>query len=1022
MRFFRRRWRSGPLLQDATTNFRVLGDVPEYDLYGLRLEDLPQGNSYLISTAQSSASFVMGGLFGQPLVADATGALNAVGSSTAEADVTVNVAGAADIAGEAMLAPTITLDNAGFETGDTTGWTALSGAGMTILTATPKTGAYYVAVGQEPQSASGQTHDIPSGLLTLVDLGLVEMRLAWGGAGFGGDGDAGMPCLEFYDDVGGAGNLIGMHSAPRTDYPTIPAWADLETEAWVPSGARSVRIQLRGVRGGGSENSVYYDDISTRFLQRPNPHIQTQFMLGNETTGWTATTGSTANLVADTRGPWRNASGGLGYETLTHVTSDFVGYRDTEVPASQIAGVDAGQALVELTAQLQSADTSDTIRVWIEAFDATAVSLGTVAENSPTAVQASVNSNPLRVVAPLPVGTRTLRYWQQMVRTSGTNAIGASRIGIQIEAPVAATVVEAVMSATATGTLTSTGSGVLGSVLAAAGTGALTAKGTLAAVQYIGSMQLNYIAPASPKNSALTGWDLTGPGGTNLIQQGDLIVIAITLGWQSDIALTLKDEETGDDYTVVGSRQYVDGASYDTNLIVAYYRKVTTTAPTRLLFTAVGAETGQAILLGDLWRGTDPTDPIGAVEIATGTETTRPTVPAIQTTREGSIIAINVGAAPVPAGTLYTGHGLTSYRQADENSGLVNEVLVTRGHKVITTDVVFPSATWGGGPGVIAGSSWAAIAYEVAGYVPDPGSGVLTAAATGTLAAVGASTAEAVFTADGWSDEYNTWFESESAAQTEAVFDSAAVSEFLAVGTGVVQADLAADGTGALNLVTTAIGSGELTASGAGAFDAFGNALVPGVASATAVGALAASSSAILSGSLTSSAAGAASFSGRTTFSAVLSAVGVGAASLATTAIASGSLTSSAVGAATFGANAYAPAVLSGAATAAVSYGGGVIVAAALDGAAVSNADFWIDSVAEASLAAGASGLLSAVGGYAGSSGNSPRFVVEVRLLRQIAVAQEDRVVVIEPETRTIIMEREDRVVYVGPLPRDTIQ
>ena len=45
-----------------------------------------------------------------------------------------------------------------------------------------------------------------------------------------------------------------------------------------------------------------------------------------------------------------------------------------------------------------------------------------------------------------------------------------------------------------------------------------------------------------------------------------------------------------------------------------------------------------------------------------------------------------------------------------------------------------------------------------------------------------------------------------------------------------------------------------------------------------------------------------------------------------------------------------------------------------------------------------------------------------IGLLRQIAVVQEDRVVVIEPETRTIIMEREDRVVYVGPLPRDTIQ
>lgn len=451
MRFFRLRWRSGPLLQDATTNFRVLGDVPEYDLYGLRLEDLPQGNSYLISTAQSSAAFVMGGLFGRPLIADAAGALDAVGSSTAEADVTVNAAGATNIAGEAMLAPTITLDNAGFETGDTTGWTALSGAGMTIKTATPKTGAYYVAVGQELQSASGQTHDIPSGLLTLVDLGLVEMRLAWGGASFGGD--AGMPCLEFYDDVGGAGNLIGMHSAPRTVYPTIPAWANLETEAWVPSGARSVRIQLRGVRGGGTENSVYFDDISTRFLQRPNPHIQTQFMLGNETTGWTATTGDTANLVADTQGPWRNASGGLGYETLTHGTSDFVGYRDSAVPASQLDGVDDGLATCELTAQLIGAGTADSVRVWVEALDNVGASLGVVCQSGASAVTTSKSSTPVRALGAIPVGTRTLRYWQQMVRAAGTTDTAASRIGIMVEAPVTAVVAEAVFDAAASGSL-----------------------------------------------------------------------------------------------------------------------------------------------------------------------------------------------------------------------------------------------------------------------------------------------------------------------------------------------------------------------------------------------------------------------------------------------------------------------------------------------------------------------------------------------------------------------------------------
>ena len=668
--------------------------------------------------------------------------------------------------------------------------------------------------------------------------------------------------------------------------------------------------------------------------------------------------------------------------------------------------------------------------MWIEALDASDVSLGTVVENSPTAVQASINSNPLRVVGALPVGTRTLRYWQQMVRTSGTNAIGASRVGIQIEAPVEATVVSAVMSATATGALTGTGSEVVGAELVAAAAGTLTAKGTLAAVTFIGSQQSNLIAPGSPATITLNGHSLTGPGGSTLIQQYDLVVAIVAYGFQSDVAISIKDQETNTEYTVIDVEKYVDGSSFDTNFKVAYFYKTSSTAPTRVIVTVPGGESGQAIMWTDLYRGVDPADPIGAVVAATGTGTTRPTIPEIQSTREGSIIAVAAGGAPAN-NTDWTGHGLLNYRDADEASGLVNKIQAARGHKIVTTDVAVPATSWGGGQGVGVGYSWAAIAFEINGYVPDPGSGALAAAATGALAAVGASTAEAEFYADAFIDDGISGFISESAAQTEAVFDSAAVSEFLAVGTGIAPADMAAVGVGAMDLVTTAIGSGELAASGAGAFDAFGDALVPGAASAVASGAFAASSSAILSGSLTSLAAGAASFSGRATFSAVLSAAGAASATLVTTAISSGALASSAVGAAAFGSLAVAPAVLSGAAAAAADHSGGATISAVLSGQAVSDAAFWIDSVAETTLAASASGLLSAVGGYVGSSGNSPRFVAEVRLLRQIAVAQEDRVVVVaqedrvvvvEAERRSVVMERENRVVYVGPLPRDTIQ
>lgn len=1019
-RFARLRWRSGGLLQDATTNFRTLGDVPEPDLYGLRFEDLPEGDSRLVAYARGSAQFGGGGDFGLVLDSAGVGAFNAVGRSTAEASFSPTGTGALNGAAEARWGTALGIVNGNFETGDATGWTAYTGTGLVIGAGGPAGSTFAATVGANAVDASGQYIDFPSDVLPYTDAGQAELKIDWSGASFT-DADAATVLIEFFAGTGGTGELLGAHASPKTDQGS-GTWAAYSTQAWVPAGAQSCRLQIRGVRATGTNNDAYYDNIVGTFLIRPVPHITYDFLLGNETTGWTATVGNAGTLTTANVGVWHNHStGSAGWEVLVHGTTSCTLYRDYDISPVQLAAVDAGTALLELTSQMIGADT-DTCRVWIEALDASDVSLGVVAQSGAAVVNPTTSSTPVRATGTIPANTRTLRLWQQKTRVSGNNDAGASRTGIRVAAAQEPGEVPAALTAAATSAMTSTGRATFSGVLSANATGTFTPRGKPKTLFLVGTywngntMDMD----GSTNGSRLSGFN-NGEVGAGYPEQGDVIVVMMFVANDTvSPNMGMIDQETGESYTLIDSEVYLDLSTTNADLHIQamYYRKHTSTTnnswPT---FTATGIGGDRYGYMVQCWRGVDEIEPFAPLVAATGTGTSRPSPGAITPDRDGSVVMVGA-VGYLGNSTAYSGTGLQGVEQGQD---VVDSpaIRIAAGWYDWVSGTYTPN-TWGGGAGVNAAYGWAAATLAIQPAGLDPGLTVLSSAATGAMTAVGASIAASVFSSSA-SGVAN--IVSQDNAVTEAVFSAAAVGELLSTGTGINAADMAAAAVGAMNLVTTAIGSGAISATATGAASYAGNALAPGAMAAAATGALVAGSTALKAAALTSAATSAASFPGRATFSADLTGAATSAASFPATAISSGTLTGSAVSSMAALATAFVRIVLAASATSSMAAEGGSTVTATLSASATSAASFPSGVLSEGVLSSAATSLLTGVGAYGGAiSADNPRVVATFSEVRRIVVAQEDRVIFVTPQQRTIVVEELPRTIYVGPLPRETIQ
>jgi hypothetical protein len=322
----------------------------------------------------------------------------------------------------------ITLTNPGFETGDATGWTQLSGANAHILTTSldgtnPHSGTYFAAGAASVATAWwGQTITLDAEYHDDIDAGRLEATLTVWREGHDPDTDSGQVAIGFFDE---SDNFLSEPFSPRTDYTT---WTQDTLTRWVPPGTRKIRVSARVVRASGTEASAYFDDFALSLDQTAVAHSHLYGAV-NDATGWTAVSGTVAV-----------AGSALTYgETPLKIDGVATGhiYRDIAVPANTITSVDAGEGALKLFLQQGRLNTTenDTSRAYIEFYDASAVKLGSTQYTDASEVTGNVNFDPKSIEVAVPADTRTIRLGIVGTRASGSNIdCCMCRISVMLEA------------------------------------------------------------------------------------------------------------------------------------------------------------------------------------------------------------------------------------------------------------------------------------------------------------------------------------------------------------------------------------------------------------------------------------------------------------------------------------------------------------------------------------------------------------------------------------------------------------
>lgn len=142
----------------------------------------------------------------------------------------------------------LTVPNHDAETGDTTGWTVLSGS-LSATTDNPYEGTYrFETGGSGPESESTNFISVPAGLETDIDAGNVAFVMTWlqGNEGFRKTG--GMK-IRFYD---GTDTFISEVVSAQEQ---VPSGTFRDLSDLVPANTRSVKLRMYG------DSEVGFDDI-----------------------------------------------------------------------------------------------------------------------------------------------------------------------------------------------------------------------------------------------------------------------------------------------------------------------------------------------------------------------------------------------------------------------------------------------------------------------------------------------------------------------------------------------------------------------------------------------------------------------------------------------------------------------------------------------------------------------------------------------------------------------------------------
>jgi hypothetical protein len=157
----------------------------------------------------------------------------------------------------------LTITNPGADV-DVSGWTNDTGTlGRRTVLPTPHSGAGAFSGGTSAVVIAHQDVDV-SAYATEIDSGLTKVRLTWWQAGDVSGTDTGEMAIDFYD--GSPGSIIGSrHAAGLLEYDSN-TWTQRTLSLEVPVGTRTIRLVQHMVRGTGTNNDAYIDDIEANLL------------------------------------------------------------------------------------------------------------------------------------------------------------------------------------------------------------------------------------------------------------------------------------------------------------------------------------------------------------------------------------------------------------------------------------------------------------------------------------------------------------------------------------------------------------------------------------------------------------------------------------------------------------------------------------------------------------------------------------------------------------------------------------
>ncbi len=162
----------------------------------------------------------------------------------------------------------LVVQNPHAETGDLAGWTSDLGSFYIRTTEpVPAQADHYFAPGDFPESHLSQVVPFPADQFAAIDEGHRDLELTWRQYSFDSS-DYGTASATFLDGSGfGIGHPVSVPLAATT------WWQGRQLMAVVPSGARSVRITLRGVRGAGVTNNAYFDFVFANLIRTDVPQL-----------------------------------------------------------------------------------------------------------------------------------------------------------------------------------------------------------------------------------------------------------------------------------------------------------------------------------------------------------------------------------------------------------------------------------------------------------------------------------------------------------------------------------------------------------------------------------------------------------------------------------------------------------------------------------------------------------------------------------------------------------------------------